>query len=235
MRRFVLESSADVNYCTPEKANVVVIDSTATIESCGFLDNVLDNSEIFAATNFKANVSIGSTVEINNSCIIGSSASIPIFSDKFSNTMGVNNFGESLTALDFCGGNTANTTSTGVIFRESAGFTCFQGSPELANCEGVCEPFDANICTLPANGLTHAPSAVPSRSPSRSPNDSSTLLPTTLPPLQPAPSNADNSASPASSLMASITPTTPKTSAAEVSTRVTYWVFAASILTFLFG
>jgi len=136
---------------------VVIIDSDAKIESCGYLDNKLVTAEIFAAANFLTNSTNGSMVELSDSCFVGSTVSTPVFVDEFSNTTGWSNFGSNLIVSGFC------VNSPWGIFRETPGFSCFQGASGIENCKGVCEPFDSGTCILA--DLTRIPTNTPSQPP----------------------------------------------------------------------
>jgi hypothetical protein len=148
---------------------VVVVASEAAIESCGFLDNVLENAEVFSASDFSSQSRNGSLLEFTKSCIVGSTVSTPVFSDEYSIISAERNYGESLNVLDNCGG-----TSPGIL-SENSGSMCFQGEP----CEGTCKPFDSTVCAL--SGLTRVPSMTPTLSPSRLPTDASLRIPTATP------------------------------------------------------
>lgn len=144
---------------------MVVVASEAAIESCGFLENVLETAEVFSAADFSAQSINGSLLEFTKSCIVGSTVSTPIFSDEYSISSAEKNYGESLSVLDHCGG-----TSPGIL-SENSGSKCFEGEP----CEGTCKPFDSTECAL--SGLTRVPSTTPTLSPSRLPLDASLGVP----------------------------------------------------------
>jgi hypothetical protein len=132
---------------------VVVVGSEAGIESCGFLDNILETAEVFSASDFRSDGDIGSLLEFTKSCIVGSNASTPVFSDEYSVVSAEKNFGANFTSLEQCGG-----TKPGILL-ESIGSMCFQGE----TCEGDCKAFDATVCSL--TGLTHVPTVPPTLAP----------------------------------------------------------------------
>ncbi len=106
---------------------------------------------------------------ISNSCIFGSNVSTPVFSDQFSNTTGYNNHGLGLHVRNFC---------SGMIFRETPGFACYQPGGGVDNCAGSCESFDkSGSCTL--HGLTRVPTTTPSQAPQQT-YAPSTMMPSVV-------------------------------------------------------